>query len=333
MTALRERGGVVNTAIVLACAEGIIKNKDSNLLATNGGHIALTRNWGKSLLRRMGFVKRRVSTSAKVSVTDFEELKSQFLFEIKVNIEMDEIPHDLVINWDQTGIHYVPAGSWTMEKEGSKRVEIVAADDKRQITAVLAGTLSGEFLPPQLIYKGTTSRCLPTIKFPDDWDITQTENHWSNEQTMIRYLTKILLPYIIKKRKEMKLRDDYRALAILDQFKGQVTDAIFKLLEENHVNLVIVPANCTDRLQPLDVSVNKPVKAFLRKQFQEWYAQKISEQLDASTEVVPVDLRLSVVKPLGASWMIKLYDYMKSNPDIIQNGFVGAGITDFLKNE
>ena len=131
----------------------------------------------------------------------------------------------------------------------------------------------------------------------------------------------------------MKLRDDYRALAIFDQFKGQVTDAIFKLLEENHVNLVIVPANCTDRLQPLDVSVNKPVKAFLRKQFQEWYAQKISEQLDASTEVVPVDLRLSVVKPLGASWMIKLYDYMKSNPDIIQNGFVGAGITDFLKNE
>ena len=128
LTALRERGGVVNTAIVLACAEGIIKNKDSNLLATNGGHIALTRNWGKSLLRRMGFVKRRVSTSAKVSVTDFEELKSQFLFEIKVNIEMDEIPHDLVINWDQAGIHYVPAGSWTMEKREWRSLQLTIKD-------------------------------------------------------------------------------------------------------------------------------------------------------------------------------------------------------------
>ena len=44
----------------------------------------------------------------------------------------------------------------------------------------------------------------------------------------------------------------------------------------------------------------------------------------------PVDLRLSIVKPLGARWIVKVYDYMKSNPEIIRNGFKGAGITDFL---
>ena len=43
-----------------------------------------------------------------------------------------------------------------MEKEGQKRVEIIAADDRRQITAVFAGSLTGDFLPPQLIYKGST---------------------------------------------------------------------------------------------------------------------------------------------------------------------------------
>ena len=64
---------------------------------------------------------------------------------------MEDIPFDLVINWDQPGIHYVPVGSWTME-EGSKPVEIVGVDDKRQITAVFAGSLTGDFLPPQLIY-------------------------------------------------------------------------------------------------------------------------------------------------------------------------------------
>lgn len=85
-----------------------------------------------------------------------------------------------------------------------------------------------------------------------------------------------------------------------------MTENMFKLLEENHVNIALVPANCTDRLQPLDVSVNKPVKSFLRKQFQEWYAQKICEQLR---------------EPLGTRWMLKVYDYMKSNPEIIQNGF------------
>ena len=33
-------------------------------------------------------------------------------------------------------MHYVPVSSWTMAKEGSKRVEICGMDDKRQITAV-----------------------------------------------------------------------------------------------------------------------------------------------------------------------------------------------------
>ena len=140
----------------------------------------LTRDWGKSILRRMGFVKRRTSTSAKVSVENFEVLKAQYLFDIKVIIEMEEIPYKLVINWDQTAIHYVPVGSWTMEKEGTQRVEIVGKDDKCQITAVLAGSLTGDFLPPQLVYQGMTKRCIPTVNFPQDWDINFSSNHWSN---------------------------------------------------------------------------------------------------------------------------------------------------------
>ena len=94
-------------------------------------------------------------------------MKQQFPLDIKVVLE---IPSELVINWDQTGINYVPSDSYTMEKEGTKRVPIIA-DDKHQITAVFAGTLTGSFLPPQLIHKGTTKQCLPTVKFPNDWHI------------------------------------------------------------------------------------------------------------------------------------------------------------------
>ena len=94
----------------------------------------------------MGFVKRRASTIAKVSLSNFNDLKAQFLFDIMINVRMDEIPDQLIINWDQTAINYVPSGSWTMEKSGSQRVEIVANDDKRQITAVFAGTLTGDLL-------------------------------------------------------------------------------------------------------------------------------------------------------------------------------------------
>ncbi len=107
-TTLRKNGAVVNTAIVMACAEGIVHNKDSNLLSSNGGYISLTKDWGKSLLRRMGLVKRKASTKSKVN---FEELKEQYLLDIKACVEMDEVPDELIINWDQTGIQYLH-GQW-----------------------------------------------------------------------------------------------------------------------------------------------------------------------------------------------------------------------------
>ena len=75
---------------------------------------------------------------------------------MEVVVSMDEIPKELIINFDQTGIHYVPVSNWKMAEEGAKRVELVGKDDKRQLTAVFAGSMSGEFLPPQLVYQGVT---------------------------------------------------------------------------------------------------------------------------------------------------------------------------------
>ena len=46
---------------------------------------------------------------------------------------------------------------------------IYASDDKWQITAVFADTLSGNLLLVQLIYGGTTSKCQPKVKLPDGW--------------------------------------------------------------------------------------------------------------------------------------------------------------------
>lgn len=47
---LHLNGGIVNTAIVIATGEGIIKDYDSNLLCENGGHIKLTKDWAKILI-------------------------------------------------------------------------------------------------------------------------------------------------------------------------------------------------------------------------------------------------------------------------------------------
>ena len=129
MLAFREGVTVVNTAIAIGCAQGLVKHYDSNLLECNGGLIVLIVSWIKSLLQWMGFVKRQASSTGKVSAENFKFLKEQFLFDVKTITEMEDIPADFVLNWDQTGIHYVPVSSYTMEKEGSKRVEIAGIEN------------------------------------------------------------------------------------------------------------------------------------------------------------------------------------------------------------
>jgi hypothetical protein len=34
------------------------------------------------------------------------------------------------------------------------------------------------------------------------------------------------------------------------------------------------------------------------------------------------------MKPLGAKWIVQLYDYLKSKPDIVVNGFKESAIYD-----
>ena len=74
--------------------------------------------------------------------------------------------------------------------------------------------------------------------------------------------------------------EDKSALVIMDNFKGQITPCVNGILEENSIHVCLLPANTTDLLQPVDISVNKTVKDFLRRKFQDWYSSQIAEQLD-----------------------------------------------------
>jgi hypothetical protein len=76
----------------------------------------------------------------------------------------------------------------------------------------------------------------------------------------------------------------------------------------------------------LDVSINKVAKDYLRKQFQQWYSEQVCKQLKGEIQKSKIDLSLSVMKPLGAKWLLSLYEYLKVNPSLFINGYNEAGI-------
>lgn len=67
----------------------------------------------------------------------------------------------------------------------------------------------------------------------------------------------------------------------MDSFTGQKTQKVLETLEENNIMVVFVPGGTTDRLQPLDLSVNQTAKDFMREKFQQWHAKEVEKSLPA----------------------------------------------------
>ena len=61
--------------------------------------------------------------------------------------------------------------TWSMEKRGVKRVEVVGMVDKSDDGSVL-WHYTRVFFPIQVIYAGKTQKCHPKFKFAFGWRIT-----------------------------------------------------------------------------------------------------------------------------------------------------------------
>ena len=68
----------------------------------------------------------------------------------------------------------------------------------------------------------------------------------------------------------------------------------------------------------------------MKAKLQKWYAEQVDRQLKDGEGTQPVDMRLNIMKPLGAQWLLSMYDSFKVRRDVFQHGFECSGITDCL---
>ena len=252
----------------------------------------------------MSLTKHKATTKSTLPEYAIDQVHEIYLNDLALIAVMEDVHLLLIINYDQTGTHFLPVSKWTMDIKGSKRVEVTGLNNKRQMTIDLAGTANGEVLASLLIYSSSTSKSLPkNVTFPSDWYITTTPAHWSNESTMLEYIDKVIHPYVEKKREEIHLDSDFPALVLFDHFSGQATQAVFDHLEKYHIMYVLIPKTCTDWLQPVHLAVYKPFNDCLKQPFQTWYAYQNQQQLQQkpdSTSVTPIDMPLTIIKQLHA---------------------------------
>ena len=331
---MRVAGCVVNYNIAISIAKGIVRANDWSLLKEKRGNLDFHYTWCQSIFRRLGFSKCRGATAKEpISPGFLKEICFMFCQSINEIVSAHDMVDNLIINIDQTPLPFVLISNYMMDKTNEEFVPISDSADYRQITGTFSVTTSGKFLPIQLIYQGKTDRCHPKFNFPKEFHITHTENHWSNEKKAMELINHVLIPYVKQIREELGFRTTKEWVLVADVFKAHWTDAVKKIISDNNGMMVPVPNNMTSYLQPLDLTVNRSCKAFLRNQAQKWYSEQVQAQImnGIQPHKVCVDLRISVLKPLHAKWVVQFYDYMRSNKDIILKGWRRSGVSAALE--
>jgi pogo transposable element with ZNF domain len=175
---------------------------------------------------------------------------------------------DLIINMDETPVWQDTAYSTTIEIKGTAKVMgLNSGGAKTRLTAVLACTKSGIKLPPLVIVKGATKRDSSGQvigEFVDDsFHIIQQDNAYMTSDIMCWWINAVLVPFI-NKRKSPSITLE-RPLLVLDAFSAHRTVAVREELKRHSIIPAVIPAGMTSALQPLDIGINRSVKARLRE--------------------------------------------------------------------
>ena len=75
-----------------------------------------------------------------------------------VSIRSARPVHPLIINVDETGLKLVPVSNWTLEEQGTAKMKVAGVDDKKEITGVVAASMTGDLLALQLLYGGVSDQ-------------------------------------------------------------------------------------------------------------------------------------------------------------------------------
>jgi hypothetical protein len=93
--------------------------------------------------------------------------------------------------------------------------------------------------------------------------INVSDSGFMDQSIMQDYINRVILPYT----------RNANCLLVLDDFSAHKIEGVFQYMKERNISPLLIPGGYTYCLQPLDVSINKPFKDSLRKNWKIWYGE------------------------------------------------------------
>jgi len=254
----------------------------------------------------------------------------------------------LIINWDQTAVLLMPTFHYTYHNRSEKQVPVIALEEKRQVTAVVASAMSGELLPLQLIFGGQDKNKKQTKFVPvltreiaeevksTQFHLTQTHNHWSTLESMKDYIRTIIVPWVNLKKIQHSCLDSH-VLLIFDCWSVHKSKEFLIWLAEHYptFHVVFVPAGCTGKAQPADVLLQRPFKHEISNCYSKWITACVTEMRKSGSNVedIRIDTSIKKLKPLLVEWTLNSWKLLNSKTKFVKQGWENMGFAKTFNSE
>ncbi|GES78483.1 pogo transposable element with KRAB domain [Rhizophagus clarus] len=168
--------------------------------------------------------------------------------------------------FDETPVWSDMVGNMTVNNKGDKTVHIrTTGNDKNHFTVVLTCSADGTKYPPICIFKG---KQLPQGEvIPKGVICWFQDNGWMTSDLMKNYID-----FLFRIQMSENLSKE-SAMIVYDSFRGHLKKSVKIKFKQHNFHLAVIPAGLTSVCQPLDVSINKPFKDNLRKEWHEWMSR------------------------------------------------------------
>ena len=160
---------------------------------------------------------------------------------------------DRVYNVDEVGFPLSGRPTSVLVKKGMKSPQcIIPGSGRENITVQVACSASGELLPPYIVYSGQRLMKDHTLGGPIGTRYSVSTNGWMTGLTFVNWLQSLFIPSLPQERP---------VLLILDGHTSHLSYEVRIIARDNGVHLLKLPPHLTHLLQPLDLSVFKPMKS------------------------------------------------------------------------
>lgn len=179
------------------------------------------------------------------------EMVREFFKEFSKAVE--GVPPENIFNYDETNFTEDPGAKKAFFLRGTKYAEKICDSSKNAISVLFCGSAAGDLLPIYVVYQAINCYEAWCQGGPPGSRYSATARGWFNFFTVEDWFTKIFLPH----RRTLT----GKVVLICDNLRTHFNLEIMRLCKELDVEMVCLPPNFTDKMQPLDVAVFGPLKA------------------------------------------------------------------------